>query len=169
MRSTVRSRSAPPNSDMQPGSFKTPRFCVLRASSDSCRCHHLHRQKNDCLFLSYTRPGVATDLSILLFLTSNAVYLKNRVYFQHDRVPSNRIESESQFVYRPCPDIHEFESFICKAFRDAVVLMLPQVPDKEAYGRLGLARRVKTFMLLCQNDIGKKCSGKFNLKPFSNL
>ena len=37
---------------------------------------------------------------------------------------------------------HEFESFICKAFRDAVVLMLPQVPDNEANGRLGLARLV---------------------------
>ena len=40
---------------------------------------------------------------------------------------------------------HEFESFIGKAFRGAVVLMLPQVPDNAANGRLGLARRVKSF------------------------
>ena len=53
--------------------------------------------------------------------------------------------------------LHEFESFICKAFRDAVVLMLPQVPDNEANGRLGLARRVKTFMLFCQNHPRTKC------------
>ena len=46
---------------------------------------------------------------------------------------------------------------MCKAFRDAAVLMLPQVPDNEANGRLGLARRVKTFMLICQNEPGTKC------------
>jgi len=44
---------------------------------------------------------------------------------------------------------HEFEAFICKAFSDAAVLMLPQVPDNAANGRLELARRLKTFMLLC--------------------
>ncbi len=35
--------------------------------------------------------------------------------------------------------------------------MLPQVPDNAANGRLGLARRVKTFMLSCQNEPGTKC------------
>ena len=38
--------------------------------------------------------------------------------------------------------------------------MLPQVPDNEANGRLGLARRVKTFMLFCQNEPGTKCHRK---------
>jgi hypothetical protein len=68
---------------------------------------------------------------------------------------------------------HEFESFICMtytlvfkirgmiplagAFRGAVVLMLPQVPDNAVNGRFGLARRVKTFMLSCQNGLGTKC------------
>ena len=33
---------------------------------------------------------------------------------------------------------HEFESFFCKAFRGAVVLLLTQVPDNEANGQLGL-------------------------------
>ena len=52
---------------------------------------------------------------------------------------------------------HEFEAFICKAFRDVAVLMLPQVPDNAANGRLRLAHRVKTFMLACQNEPGTKC------------
>ena len=49
----------------------------------------------------------------------------------------------------PTRIFHEFEVFICKAFRDAVVLMLPQVPDNEANGQLGLARRVNTSILFC--------------------
>ena len=59
---------------------------------------------------------------------------------------------------------HVSEPFICKAFREAVVLVLPQGPDNAANGRLGLARRVKIIMLLCQNDSGHSVTGKIQLK-----
>ena len=55
------------------------------------------------------------------------------------------------------------------AFRDAVVLMLPQVPDNAVNGRLGLASRVKTFMLFCQIHFGTKSTGKFNSNQFTTL
>ena len=51
------------------------------------------------------------------------------------------------------------------AFRGAVVLMLPQVPDNEANGRLGLARRVETFILLCTMTLVQSAAGKIKLKP----
>ena len=60
-------------------------------------------------------------------------------------------------VYPLTRIFREFESFIYKAFRDTVVLMLPQVPDNKVNGRLGFARRVKTFRLFCQNDLGTNC------------
>ena len=64
---------------------------------------------------------------------------------------------------------HEFESFICKAFRGAVVLMLTQAPDNEANERLGLACRV-TFMLLCQNiTLFKVLPAKYNSNQFTAM
>jgi len=57
------------------------------------------------------------------------------------------IQCENELHIALARIFHEFEAFICKAFRDAAVLMLPQIPDNAANGRLELARRVKTFML----------------------
>ena len=55
------------------------------------------------------------------------------------------------------------------AFRDAVVLLLPQVPDNKAKGRLGLVRRVKTFMLFCTMNVCKVSPVKFNPNKFTAL
>jgi hypothetical protein len=55
------------------------------------------------------------------------------------------------------------------AFRGAVVLMLPQALDNAVNGRLGLARRVKTFMLFCQITVYKVLPVKYNSNPFTAL
>ena len=47
--------------------------------------------------------------------------------------------------------------------------MLPQVPDNAANGRLGLAHRVKTFILLCTMTVCKVFPVKFNPNLFTAL
>jgi hypothetical protein len=56
---------------------------------------------------------------------------------------------------------HELHSFICKAFRGAAVLGVPQAPDNAANGRMRLAQRVNIFEHCFTGSLSTKCTSKF--------
>ena len=78
-------------------------------------------------------------------------------------------EAVSNQIFNRTLIFHEFESFFCKAFRGAAVLMLPQAPDNAGNGLLGLTRRVKIFMLFCQITVCKVLPVISNSNRFTAL